>query len=141
TLLAAGSDDAPASIGPGGAILAGGQQPILRRLHVDGSASAAVPFGAPDSSPIGNAAVAPSGAALAVITDPDEGNVQFWRQPADGAALTQLTVPTLPDNASAASVVPFGGDGFIVVLSAPNDDAGNGVRLRGLVVTGTSVGA
>src|SRR4051794_25861152 len=92
-LLAAGSDDAAASIGPGGAILAGGQRPVLIRQHVDGSASPPAAFGPVDASPVGNAAVAPSGAALAVITEPDEGNVQFWRQPGDGAAFTQLSVP------------------------------------------------
>ena len=84
--------------------------------------------------------MAPSGAALAVITEPEDGNVQFWRQPAEGAP----PASERPDPARqrvAGSVVPFGADGFIVVLSAANDDAGNGVRLRGLIVSGTSVGA
>jgi hypothetical protein len=138
--LAPGSEDFPAQVGPGGAVLtAAADRPSIRRLHADGTVSAAFPVGPSGSTPIGNAAAAPSGALLVVVSDAD-GNVQLWRQPSESGAPVRLVQDSLPDGASAASVVPNGADGFVVVLSAPLGDEG-GVRVRALTVSGATAGA
>ncbi len=137
--LAPGTEDNSANLGLGGAILTSdGDRPTIRRVHADGSVSAAFPVGDSGSLPIGNAAVAPSGALLALVIDATNGDPRLWRQPNEASAPVQLTQPNLPDNASTASVVPNGNDGFIVVLSAPVDMNG-GARVRGLTVSGTLV--
>lgn len=136
--LAAGNEDFPSVIGPGGAIIStesGVTQ--ARRLRPDGSASAPRPVADADFSSTSTGAVAPSGALVTAVSDGD-GALQLWRQASESTAPVAIGA-AFGEDVSIVDIASFGADGFVVVWVERREAGGQ--RVRSTVVQGSTVGA